>query len=148
LAWDFVAHTDSRFDPDWLRRFTQAYQRIDVFQIGEIWALAISLRVVLVENLRRLAEDITSTRTARQQADALADALLGLKGPAPADPMRVLRPFEETSLDRAFIVQLFQRLRDQGGNTAPALHGWTRGSRAQGAAADESVRAEHQDSPP
>jgi len=27
IAWAFVAHTDSRFDPDTLRRFVQAYQR-------------------------------------------------------------------------------------------------------------------------
>jgi cyclic beta-1,2-glucan synthetase len=28
LAWAFVAHTDSRFDPDALRRFVRAYQRV------------------------------------------------------------------------------------------------------------------------
>ena len=27
LAWAFVAHTDSRFDPETLRRFVRAYQR-------------------------------------------------------------------------------------------------------------------------
>jgi cyclic beta-1,2-glucan synthetase len=28
LAWAFVAHTDSRFDPETLRRFVRAYQRV------------------------------------------------------------------------------------------------------------------------
>jgi hypothetical protein len=28
LAWAFVAHTDSRFDPELLRRFVRAYQRV------------------------------------------------------------------------------------------------------------------------
>src|SRR6266545_3821956 len=27
VAWAFVAHTDSRFDPEMLRRFVRAYQR-------------------------------------------------------------------------------------------------------------------------
>ena len=27
LAWAYVAHTDSRFDPESLRRFVKAYQR-------------------------------------------------------------------------------------------------------------------------
>ena len=48
VAWAFVAHTDSRFDPDWLRRFMRAYQKVDALTIGELWALAISLRIVFV----------------------------------------------------------------------------------------------------
>lgn len=145
LAWEFVAHTDSRFDRDGLRRFTQAYQRITPFRIGEIWALAISLRIVLLENLRRLAERITHTRTARQEADTLADALLGLKGPSPADPMAMLPPLEKGALDRAFVVQLVQRLRDQGGETAPILQWLDARLTAEGGIADEIVRAEHQE---
>ncbi len=145
LAWAFVTHTDSRFDPDWLRRFTRAYQRIEIFQMGEVWALAISLRVVLVENLRRLAERITSTRVARRRADALADAFLGLKGPAPSDPAAVLRSFEEDARERAFVVQLVQRLRDQGGNAAAVLPWLDARLTAQGLDADEIVRREHQE---
>src|SRR4029434_5505413 len=80
IAWAFVAHTDSRFDPETLRRFVQAYQRIQPFTIGELWAVAITLRVVLVKNLRRLAERIVQERAARQEADTVADDLLGVGG--------------------------------------------------------------------
>ena len=38
VAWAFVAHTDSRFDPDVLRRFVTAYQRVQPLSIGELWA--------------------------------------------------------------------------------------------------------------
>ena len=76
IAWAFVAHTDSRLDADVLRRFVQAYQRVDPLSIGELWAIAISLRVVLVENLRRCAEVIVRARVSRNQADALADDLV------------------------------------------------------------------------
>ncbi len=82
IAWAFVAHTDSRFDPEALRRFVEAYQRVQPLTIGELWAVAITLRVVLVENLRRLAEGIVRGRAARQEADALADELLGVGGRA------------------------------------------------------------------
>ena len=145
LAWEFVAHTDSRFDREGLRRFTQAYQRVTPFRIGEIWALAISLRIVLLENLRRLAERITHTRTARQEADTLADTILGLKGPAPADSPAILPPLEKGALDRAFVVQLVQRLRDQGGETAPILQLLDARLTAQGGGVDDIVRAEHQE---
>ena len=82
IAWAYVAHTDSRFDPDSLRRFVHAYQKVQPLTIGELWALTISLRVVLVENLRRIADAIVRGRTARQEADALADEFLGLGGRA------------------------------------------------------------------
>ena len=80
VAWAFVAHTDSRFDPEVLRRFVAAYQRVQPLTIGELWAVAITLRVVLVENLRRIAERIIRSRANRQEADALADSLLGSDG--------------------------------------------------------------------
>src|SRR3984957_9728117 len=80
LAWAFVAHTDSRFDPEVLARFVKAYQRVQPLTIGELWAVAITVRIVLVENLRRLAERIVRSRAARQEADALADSLLGATG--------------------------------------------------------------------
>ena len=90
LAWSFVAHTDSRIELDALRRFILAYQRVESLTIGELWALAISLRVVLVENLRRLAERIAARGVARERADAIADALLGMDGAPKPEPAAVL----------------------------------------------------------
>jgi cyclic beta-1,2-glucan synthetase len=55
LAWAYVAHTDSRFQLGTLQPFVRAYQRVQPLTIGEGWAIAIHLRVALVENLRRLA---------------------------------------------------------------------------------------------
>src|SRR5229473_1422369 len=78
LAWAFVAHTDSRFDRQMLVRFVRAYQRVQPLTIGELWAVAITLRIVLVENLRRAAEGIANRLAARREADALADRLLGV----------------------------------------------------------------------
>ena len=59
MAWAFVAHTDSRFDPEMLVRFVRAYQDVQPLTIGELWAVSITLRIVLVENLGRLARQIT-----------------------------------------------------------------------------------------
>src|ERR1700722_2101487 len=35
-AWAFGAHTDSRFDPDVLKHFIPAYQRVQPLSIGEL----------------------------------------------------------------------------------------------------------------
>ena len=144
LAWAFVAHTDSRFDPDTLCRFVRAYQRVQPLTIGELWAVAITLRIVLVENLRRSAELIVSSRVARQEADALADRLLGGSNRDAELAGRALRRFERISLPREFAVQLVQRLRDQDPAVTPALLWLDECLAAQGTTADELVREEHQ----
>src|SRR5207344_2569771 len=113
LDWAFVAHTDSRFDPEALRRFVRSYQRVQPLTIGELWALAISLRVVLVENLRRLAERVAARGIARERADAIADAQLGTGGIPKPDPSALLQVLEQAPFSRVFGVQLAQRLREQ-----------------------------------
>src|SRR5437870_2062688 len=111
VAWAFVAHMDSRFDPEMLRRFVRAYQRVQPLTIGELWAVAITLRIVLVENLRRGAKRIVTGRAARREADALADRLLGVNA-HPAEPIRsVFQHYEQAPLPGAFAVQLVQRAR-------------------------------------
>ncbi|HEY3067578.1 MAG TPA: glucoamylase family protein [Methylomirabilota bacterium] len=145
IAWAFVAHTDSRFDPEFLRRFLLAYQRVDPLTIGELWAVAITLRVVLVENLRRLAEGIVRGRAARQAADALADELLGIDADgATAAAARGLARLERDPLATAFAVQLVQRLRDQDPAVTPALLWLDQRLQAQDTTSDDIVRVEHQ----
>ena len=98
MAWAFVAHTDSRFDPEMLRRYVRAYQEVQPLTIGELWAVAITLRIVLVENLRRLAERIVHSRAAREEADKLADRLLGAGGYAAEPVPAVLAGYERARL--------------------------------------------------
>jgi cyclic beta-1,2-glucan synthetase len=142
VAWAFVAHTDSRFDPEALRRFVAAYQRVQPLTIGELWAVAITLRVVLVENLRRMADRIVSSRVARQEADALADSLLGPGGESAIRP--ALDRLEKAPLAASFAVQLVQRLRDLDPKVGPILLWLDQRLAAAGTHADEIVRAEHQ----
>jgi len=143
VAWAFVAHTDSRFDPETLRRFVRAYQSVQPLTIGELWAVAITLRVVLVENLRRAAQRIVSSRIARQQADAIADRLLGVNSQV-ADPDALVRAQGDASVPPAFVVQLAQRLRDQDPKVTPALVWLDQHLAAQATTADQVVHDEHQ----
>ncbi len=144
LAWAFVAHTDSHFDAGILCRFVRAYQDVQPLTIGELWAVGITLRIVLVENLRRLADLIVGSGVARQQADGLADRLLGA-GDRVAEPASVvLKDLQGTTLRDAFAVQLVHRLRDQDPRITPALTWLDQHLAAQGTTADTVVRDEHQ----
>lgn len=143
LAWAFIEHTDSRIDVETLRRFVAAYQEVHPLTIGELWAVAISLRLVLVENLRRLAERIVQRRVAREEADALADAIVEGDPEAPAALESRLLSREEGPLPSAFIVQLLARLRDQDPDETPALQKIDERLTLEGLNRDEVVLTEH-----
>src|SRR5271165_6182488 len=121
LAWAFVAHTDSCFDSEILVSYVNAYQEVQPLTIGELWAVSITLQIVLIENLRRLAHQITSSRDARHEADRLADRLLGVNGRAPEPASVVFAGRGAEPLSEAFAVELVHRLRDQDPRFTPAL---------------------------
>ena len=142
IAWTFVAHTDSRFEATTLQRFVLAFQRSEPLGIGELWALPIALRLTLLENLRRLAEEIIAVRADRLAADRLANIVLG-QTDIPADPL-AFRAFGNQPLSTAFAVRLAHRLRDHDPVSTPAA-GWLEERiAALGTTSQELVRAEHQ----
>ena len=137
LAWAFVAHTDSLLDPVALERFVHAYQRVQPLTIGELWAVAITLRIVLVENLRRASLGIVSRRAARQDADALADEIL--EGSAGTEMVSL----EASRLPTAFAVQLVHRLQHHDPVVTPALVWLGERLALQGTTPDAIVQEEH-----
>jgi len=144
MAWAYVAHTDSHFDSATLRRFVLAYQRQDPLTIGELWAIAITLRIVLVENLRRCARRIVMARIMRQAADTLVEQLPG-EGAAAGEHVRlILREYERAPLHGAFAVQLVQRLRDQDVKAARVLSWLEERLSLQGVTTDQMVQGDHQ----
>ena len=143
IAWAFVAHTDSHFDAAMLLRYVRAYQSVQPLTIGELWAIPVTLRIVLIENLRRVAEQIADNRAMRQQADELADRLLGAGGRVPETAPLVFARHEHIQLDDAFAVQLVHRLRDQDPSLNPALTWLDRRLAAQDMSADAIVREVH-----
>jgi cyclic beta-1,2-glucan synthetase len=123
LSVALVAHTDSYLDSETLRRFINAYQKVSSLSIGELWAVPITLRLALVENLRRLATRIVSSRAEREEADKLADTLLETAQLNPQEivPLISGRLGKRKTPGRAFVVQLMQRMREQDPAVLPAV---------------------------
>ncbi len=138
IAWAMVAHTDSRFSPEQLTLFIRAYQGVQPLTIGELWAIPISLRIVMIENLRRLALKIMRSQAGRQWADDFIDQTDQADFAAPTE---VLPP---ELLRQSFAVQLVQRLHDpHPGVAAPTLDFLNEWLSEQGVTLDEIVHREH-----
>src|SRR5260370_515647 len=55
LSLTLIAHTASSLDEPHITRLARAYQEVAPLTIGELWAVPATLRLGLLENLRRLA---------------------------------------------------------------------------------------------
>lgn len=110
VAWAFVAHTDSAIDSALLVRFLNAYQTVCELTYGEISALAPTLRVLLVENLRRLAEQVATSMAARQAADTWCDALLASGNAQTSSFEQRFGTMAQRGVGRAFALQVNERL--------------------------------------
>ncbi len=141
-----VAHTDSRLEVETLERFFLAYQKITPLNIGELWAVAITLRLALVENLRRLASRIVVSREEREAADALADELIEIVARQPNEllPLMVKRLGKRKKFGNAFIAQITRQLREQDPSIAPAFEWLENQLQKQGESIEQIVQAEHQ----
>ncbi len=142
LVWAYVAHTDSHFDPALLTDFVNEYQRVQPLTIGELWAVAISLRLILIENLRRISQRIIAARRGRDAADRLADQVLDL-GEKETNATRLFGPYEEWATSKSFAVQLIQRLRDQEAMAAQTLNWLKLKTDALGLSFEAVVNDEH-----
>ncbi len=150
VALALIAHTDSRLDTNTLRRFIAAYQLKAPLSIGELWAVAITLRLALVENLRRLALTIKGAREEREEADKLADRLLELASRQPAGIMPLVnerlgkREDKREDPPHTFLVQLVQRLREQHPSVMPVMDWIEKRLEAQNLTIEQLIHAEHQ----
>ena len=113
VAWGYVGATDSVFHALALADFLHGYQTepAGVLRLGELWALPTTLRVVLIENLRRLADRLAADEAAREAADRLCDRLADPQwAPADADAAAPFALMARRGVGAAFALQVMQRL--------------------------------------
>jgi cyclic beta-1,2-glucan synthetase len=136
LAVGLIRHSDSRLDRPQLVRWLDAFQTVAPLTIGELWAWPSMLKLALVENLRRLADETLAARAARRAADAYVARIdaagKGLPPPLP----RALHP--------ALVVQLLQRVREYGPRLAAVRSGLDAHLALDRRTAEEAIRGEHQ----
>jgi cyclic beta-1,2-glucan synthetase len=121
VAWAFVAHTDGAFDEDLLIQFLGAYQETRELNLNEMWALPTTLRVVLIENLRRLAERLATNKAAREVANLCCDHIETF---TLHELDLLLALLSQRGVGRVFLAQMAQRLQDRRTTENVRYHDW------------------------
>ncbi|HMI31245.1 MAG TPA: DUF3131 domain-containing protein, partial [Candidatus Limnocylindrales bacterium] len=137
MALEFIRHSDARFDLLRLTRFVSAYQTVAPLTLGELWAWPSMLKLSLIENLRRLTDEVMESRAGEAEADRYFAQFETI---GPKDP---LPPLPEI-LSNGFVVKLVQRMRELGPRVAELRIELDRRLEATGLSVEEAVRAEHQ----
>ena len=136
LAVELIRHSDSRLDRQQLLRFLNSYQTVAPLTIGELWAWPSMLKLALIENLRRLAEEAIDAREARRAADRYV-AQIDAAGHGRPPPL-------PSQIHPAFVVQLLQRVREYGPRLSAVRAEVDAHLVAQHTASEEAIRSEHQ----
>ena len=121
VAWAFVAHTDGAFNEGLLTHYLSAYQEFHDLNLGEMWALPTTLRVVLVENLRRLAERVAIHKAAREVANLCSDRI---ETYAPHLLQDLLALLNRRGIGQVFLAQMSQRLQGHRTGEFTAIRDW------------------------
>ena len=136
IAVALVRHSDSRIDRHQLAVFLNSYQRVAPLTIGELWAWPSMLKLALIENLRRLADETMEARRARQAADAHVSAIeAGASHPSQPLP---------ATLHIAYVVRLLHRVREYGLRLAPIRDAVEHYLASRDTTAEDAIRGEHQ----
>jgi cyclic beta-1,2-glucan synthetase len=148
LAWAYVAHTDSLISGPVLKRYVRAYQQVQPLMIGELWAVAITLRIVLIENMRRLAVQIVNGQMLREKADAIVNAV-STAGQTPGQSQlsamhQSLEAYESAPLPEIVAAQIAKRLRGYDPAQTPLLVWLEDRLRRQGTTIEEIVTSAQQ----
>ncbi|WP_417809732.1 glucoamylase family protein [Thioclava sp.] len=146
LTWAYIAHTDSLISGPVLGRYVRAYQQVEPLMIGELWAVAITLRIVLIENMRRLTAQIVEGQALREQADALVNAVMIAQQTVGESQLAsvhaALGPYEAAPLHESVAAQIAKRLRGFDPAQTP-LFGWLEDRlHGQGTSIEEVVASE------
>lgn len=137
MAVALIRHSDGRLDLQRLTRFVSSFQMVAPLTIGELWAWPTMLKLALIENLRRLAEEILANRTGRMDADRYLEHFEAVpeEGPPPDLP---------DALPTAYVVRLLERVREFGPRVSQLRARLDERFAADHLTLEDVIRAEHQ----
>ena len=137
MALELIRHTDGRLERQQFARFVTAYQTVAPLTIGELWAWPSMLKLALIENLRRLADETIQGRDARLQADGYLAQIDDAKETMPLASL-------PERLETAYVVRLLQRMREYGPLVSPVRAAVEERLAVQGMTAEDAIRTEYQ----
>ena len=144
LMVELVEHTDSHINGEILKEFIEAYQSEVPLSSGELWAIPLMLRIVLLENIKRLVSQVIYTQREREGAEEWLTPLISTER-SPEQFEELLNSQEKPAVySSAYAERLLKRLRELGVDASPILHWFDKVLSKQDATIEGLSKLEHQ----
>jgi len=123
VALELVSHTDGRIDEKVLVNYINAYQTHKVLASRELWALAIMIKLALIENIRYICQTIEESQRQRRKVEYILSVAKGEDGIDVDKFVHVIKTElkGEYKINSTFIEHLAYRLRKMGRSYAHVL---------------------------
>ncbi len=146
IALELISHVDGHVDSGSLNSFLAAYQSITPLKLGELWAVPIMLRLALIENLRRVAARVASSRRDRDLATDWAERMVQVVELNPTDLILVMADMARANppLSGAFLAEMTRHLQGQSPHFAFANSWLAQRLSEQGLTIEQLVQADGQ----
>ncbi|HVR73936.1 MAG TPA: hypothetical protein VMT52_06365, partial [Planctomycetota bacterium] len=124
LALELILHTEAQVSRGVILDFLKSYQEVSPLTIGELWALPLMLRLLLISTVRGFARRVNLREFERERADFWANRLINAARREPRDLLHVLTELgrEVPNPPPHFAVRLTSHLHDEAAAMAPAQH--------------------------
>jgi cellobiose phosphorylase len=112
IANEMIKHSDGRLESKMLFQLINGYQQVTPLLLGELWALPATLRFALVENLTRIAVEVSQAHQERMKADKWIAEIVATAENDTANVILVVADMARQTpvLSGAFIAELSRRL--------------------------------------
>lgn len=146
IALEIVSHTDGRLDENTLSCFIEAYQTQKVLSSEELWALAIMMRISLIEKLRQISAKMLETRKQWRKAENIEGLMGRNDSKVKEEVLWFIREYFKNGGKKysSFIEHLVKRLKRQGDKALPLIRFIDENLRDQGCKSEDIITFEHQ----
>ena len=140
LIMELVTHTDGKINEDNLTDFITAYQSHNILYEREIWAIPVVMKIALVENIRRVCENIKETQKQRHRAEKIISRWLNKE-----DTVEIINSLRKNIKESGensslFIEHLLYHLRRSGENYTDFLKVIEENLKDQGTAVEDIIK--------
>ncbi|MDZ7717630.1 MAG: glucoamylase family protein [Balneolaceae bacterium] len=117
LILDYLTLTDNLLDPDVLAVYLKNYQEVNTLMIGEIWAIPIMIRLILIQRLAEKASRIIYRKKIRKSVQSIIKKLEQVENKEPGVTSNLLsnwlkdQPKEGINIQ---LIELYQQLEQAG----------------------------------
>ncbi|MEO5648724.1 MAG: glucoamylase family protein [Ginsengibacter sp.] len=116
IVLEIISHSDGRVDNKTLSGFIAAYQTEKVLTLGELWAIPIMLKLAVIENLRRVSEEIALDMIDSNLADYWGEQMIATVEEEPANLVLTIADMSRSNpiLNSPFIASFTRKLQGKG----------------------------------